>query len=187
MSFPSELQDLLDGGRAAVRGLVRFELGTGTYGFWNGNADLVVSGLTYWPNTLIDVSEPVYGLGTAAAAFTIGLTAKRDFGLTPDKLSGIESEDYKGRPVTIFDAWFNPDTRELLHVEPMAYGYIDTVDHSVEGGEAKIVGNIISGALDNHRDGYRSASHEDQQLVSPGDMFFEHASRVKTEYFDIEL
>lgn len=187
MTFPTRLQEVLDEGRAVIRSLMKIECGTGTYGFWNGNADLVWNSLTYWPSTLISVSEPVYGLGTAASTFTIELVAQRDSGLTPDKLLLIENEDYKGRPVTVYDAYFAPDTRALLHVEPMTYGYADTVDHVTDGGEAKLVGNIISGALDNHRDGYRSASHEDQQLVSPGDKFFEFASRVRTEYFDIKL
>ncbi len=187
MTFPTRLQQVLGEGRAVIRSLLKIETGTGTYGFWNGNANLDWNGLTYWPSTLISVSEPVYGIGTAASTFTVELVAKRDSGLTPDKLLLIENEDYKGRPVTVYDAYFDPDTRALLHVEPMTYGYCDTVDHVTEGGETKLVGNIVDGRLDNHRDGYRSASHEDQQLVSPGDMFFEFASRVRSEYFDIKL
>ena len=91
MTFPTRLQQVLDEWRAVIRSLVKIECGTGTYGFWNGNADLAWSGLTYWPNSLISVSEPVYGVGTAAANFTIELTAKRDFGLEPDKLLLIEA------------------------------------------------------------------------------------------------
>lgn len=188
MTFPTRLQEVLDEGRAVIRSLIKIECGTGTCGFWNGNADLSWSGLTYWPSTLISVSEPVYGVGSAAANFAVELVAKRDFGLEPDKLLLIENEDYKGRPVTVYDAYFDPDDRgALLHVEPMLFGYCDTVDHSTERGEAKLVANIIDGRLDNHRDGYRSASHEDQQLVAPGDKFFEFASRVRSEYFDIKL
>ncbi len=185
MTFPTDLQTLADEGRLGVRSGVRMALGTGIYGFWNGKGDLVHSELTYWANSLITVSDLVYGLGTAAASFTIEMVAKQE--ITPDRLAGIESEDYKGRPLTIYDFYFHPDTGGLLHAEPMAYGYIDTVDHVTEGGESKLVGNILSGAIDNHRDGYRSASHEDQQLVSPGDKFYEHASTVKNEYFDIKL
>lgn len=185
MSFPTDLQDLADEGRLAVRSGVHMALGTGTYGFWNGKGTLPYGGVDYWPNSLITVADLVYGLGTAAASFTIELAAKQD--ITPDKLAGIEGEDYKNRPLTIYDFYFHPDTGALLHAEPMAYGFIDTVDHVTQGGERKLIGNILSGAIDNHRDGYRSASHEDQQLVSPGDKIYEHASKTKHEYFDIEL
>lgn len=187
MSFPTDLQDLLDEGRANIRSLLKSELGTGTYGFWSGKGELEWSSLTYWPNSLISASDLTYAIGTAAATFTVELTAHFESGITPDILASIEDEDYKGYPATAYEAYFHPDTGALLHVEPMAFGYIDTIDHVRGDDEFKLVGNIISGALDNHRDGYRSASHEDQQLVSAGDMFFEHASKTKNEYFDIEL
>lgn len=45
--------------------------------------------------------------------------------------------------------------------------------------------NIRSGAIADQRDGYRTASHEDQQLVSPADRFFQYAGTVRHEYFDI--
>ncbi len=187
MSFPTELQNLLNDGRASLRSFVKLELGEGDQGLWNGNFEIEVSGVTYYPNSVMEISEPVYGLGTAAASFTIELSAKRDFGLTPDKLAQVEDYDYKGRVLVVYDGWFNPDTRELLHLEPMVYGYIDTIDHVKEGVEKKLVVNVISGAIDNHRDGYRQASHEDQQLVLEGDLFFEHADRVQHEEFEIEL
>lgn len=187
MSFPTRLEQLLDEGRIAIRGMVKFEFGTGTYGLWTGNYELAWGGVTFKPNQLMSVEERSLGTGLEAGSFKIEHPAASDFGVTPDILAGIEQEDYKGRPVTIYEAYFDPDTRELLHVEPLDYGYCDTIDHVTEDGQMKLVGNVLSGAIDNHRDGYRSASHEDQQLVAPGDMGFEHASRVKTEYFDIEL
>lgn len=185
MSFPTRLQEVLSEGRAVIRSGVKIACTTGTYGFWNGKGNIVVDGLTYWPNALITISEPVYGLGTAASTFTMELVPKRDSGLTPDKLLLIEDEGYKNAPVTVFDFYFDPDDRSFLHAEPGAYGFLDTVDHSREDGDKKLVGNVRSGAIANHRDGYRTASHQDQQLVSPGDRFFEFASTVKHEYFDI--
>lgn len=187
MSFPTALEDLLEANRIAVRSLIKLEFGGATYGFWNGPDTITVEGQDYLPNTLIAVGEPIWSTGTAAMTFTLTLPARADFGLTPDMLSLIEDEDYKGRPVTVSDAYFHPDTRELLHVEPMLYGYIDTIDHTIADGEAALVANVASGALDNHRDGYRSASSADQQLVSAGDLFFDYASLVKNEHFKIKL
>ena len=185
MSFPTRLQQVITEGRIVVRSGIKVVCTTGTYGFWNGKGDITVAGLVYWPNSLITVSEPVYGLGTAASTFTVELPARRDFGLTPDKLLLIENEGYKDAPLTVYDFYFDPDTREFLHAEPGAYGYVDTIDHVRDGGEVKLVANVRSGAIANHRDGYRTASHEDQQLVSPGDKFFQYAGTVQHEYFDI--
>jgi hypothetical protein len=187
MSFPTRLQTVLSEGRGVIRSGIKIACTTGTYGFWNGKGDITVAGQLYWPNALITVSEPVYGLGTAASTFTAELVAKRDSGLTPDKLLLIENEGYKDAPVTVYDFYFDPDDRSFLHAEPGAYGFIDTIDHSRDNGEKKLIANVRSGAIANHRDGYRTASHEDQQLVSPGDMFFKEASQVKHQTFDIKF
>ncbi|MFP3649152.1 hypothetical protein, partial [Paraburkholderia sp. SIMBA_054] len=74
-----------------------------------------------------------------------------------------------------------------LHVEPLYYGYVDTIDHVRDERSMKLVIHIETSALDNHKDGYRSASHEDQQIVSPGDRFFQYASLVKTEKHEITM
>lgn len=187
MAFPSALEDLLEANTIVVRSGVKFALGTGTYGFWNGPGIITIDSVDYKQNTLIEIDEPVFTTGTAASDFKIQMPESADWGVTPDVLAQIESEDYKGYPVTVYDFYFDPDTRELLHVEPMIYGYIDTVDHVWDENQWKLVGNLVSGAVDNHRDGYRSASHEDQQLISPGDLFLEHAAKTKNEFFDIEL
>lgn len=187
MSYPTRLEELLAEGRTVVRGMVKLEFGGGTYGFWSGNYELLWEGVTYIPNQLGSVEEPVYGTGMEATEFQLVMPEASDFGITPDVLAQIESEDYKGRPVTVYEADFDPDTRALLHVEAIGFGYIDTFDHVSDQGVMKLIGNVISGALDNHRDGYRTASHEDQQLVSPGDLGFKNAGTIKTEYFDIKL
>jgi len=188
MSVPARVTELLEEGRLAIRGAAKFEFGGGTYGVTTNSAAFTYGGVTYVPNQLIQIEAPAAVLGLEASEITITMPSASDFGLTPDKLAAIEDEDYKGRPVTVYDALFDPDDGSLLYLDPIAYAYLDTIDHVRDGdGEMKLVGNAVSGALDNHRDGHRAASHEDQQLVSPGDMFFEHAGRVKTETFDIEL
>lgn len=186
MTIPTDLQNLLAEGRAVVRGLMRFQFGEGTYGLWNGVGDLEHHGVTYRPNSLISVDDLALQMGTAAMPLKIEMPESADFGITPDILAQIDTLDYKGRTVTIYDAFFHPNTRALLHVEPLYVGYIDTIDH-VSDGQMKLVANVETTALDNHRDGYRSASHADQQLVSAGDRFFEHAATVKHETFTITL
>lgn len=185
MSYPSELEALLESGRVAIRGLLRVTLGSGTFGLWNGVGDFEYAGVTYRGNSLITIEDIPTDLGSQAVPLRIELPASADFGITPDMLSEIEQEDYKGRPIVIFDAFFEPDTRNLIHVEPLYSGFIDTIDHVRGNGEFKLVVNVETTALDNHRDGYRSASNADQQLVSAGDRFFEHAGMVRNETFKV--
>jgi hypothetical protein len=185
MAFPTRLQQLLEEGRIVVRSLGEFQFGTGFWYMWNGASEFAWNGNTYIPNQLIAIEEPPYQMGAEALPITITMPTAADYGVTPDKLAQIESVDYKGRTVILSDAYFDPDTRELLHVEPMYRGYIDTIDHVIDGGEMVLKANVETSALENHRDGYRTASHEDQQLISPGDKIFEYASTVKRENFYI--
>lgn len=187
MAFPSRLNTLLDEGRASVRSAARFEFGTGTYGLWTGKGSITYAGLEYWANTIIEIEEATQSVGMSAIPLVIKLPAKS--GLTPDKLLLIEQEDYKNRPMIMFDFYFDPDNMRagLLHAEPRYAGYLDTIDHRNDNGEVYLQANVETLALDNFRDGYRSASHEDQQLVSQGDRILEYASKVKNEYFDIQL
>lgn len=187
MSYPSSLETLLEQGRVSVRGMIKFQFGGGTYGIWNGRGDLIHGGVTYVPNSLIGVEDIAFGMGTEARAVRITMPESADFGVTPDLLASIEAEDYKGRKVTIYDAYIDPDTTDLLHVEALYAGYIDTIDHEIDGGEMRLVAHVQTKAIDNHRDGYRSASNADQQLISAGDLFFEHAAKVGFETFDVTL
>jgi hypothetical protein len=187
MSYPPALEAMIEAGRFAVRGGIKMEFGEGTFGVWNGNDEFVFDDVTYIPNALISVDDIALQAGTAAAPLTITLPESADFGVTPDKLAEIETLDYKGRTVTIYDFYFDPDTRAFVHADPLHSGYVDVIDHRRSNGSSSLVGRIETAALDNHRDGYRSASNADQQLIAPGDLFFEHAARVQFETFDITL
>lgn len=175
--------DLFDSGSVAIRSLVKIILPNGTFGCWNGTGTLNYAGLAYKQNTLISIDEISGSIGTAATPFKLVLPASADFGLTPDVLGTIEDFQYKGALITIYDAFFVPNTRALVHVEPMRTGFIDFIDHSDDGQTYILTVHCEDHNLDNHRDGYRTASHSDQQLVSNGDRFFEHASEQSTETF----
>lgn len=188
MSVPERVIELLDEGRLSIRGAAKFQFGTGTYGVTTNGANIKDDDdVIYVANNLIRIDEPAETMGLDAKEFTISLPWTGESGNSPDTLGLIEAEDYKGRPVTVYDVFFDPDTRELLYFDPIAFGYIDWIDHQFEGGQLTLVAHVVSGALDNHRDGYRAANHEDQQLISEGDMGFEYAGRVRSEHFEIEL
>jgi len=54
-SLSPEVLDLLDEGRVAIRGMIRFDFSR-TYGFWTGNANWLYNGVTYVPGGIINVS-----------------------------------------------------------------------------------------------------------------------------------
>ncbi|TPN79960.1 DUF2163 domain-containing protein [Mesorhizobium sp. B1-1-2] len=184
LSLPDGVAELLDQGNIVVRGLIKFELGGGTYGFIKSLAPLTWSGVTYQPGGIIQVSDLSAGTGTAARQFTITLAASPDDGLTPEVLRTIEAEDYRDRPVTIYDAYFHPDTGALLGVRALRRGYIDTIPHNEDETGYTLTANCETRALDYTRTNGRKRSHRDQQRRSPGDKFLEHAStRGRVEVF----
>lgn len=178
ITLAEDVLELLDEGRTNVRGLIRLDFGTGTYGFVKAMSSLVYNGVTYQPGGIIQVSDLSGGTGLSAQQFTVTLAASPDDGLTPEVLRTIEAEDYRDRPVTILDAHFHPDTGALLTVQPMRRGYVDVIDHEDDPEMGyRLVAQCETRALDYTRMNGRKRSDTDQQRRSPGDRWFEHASR----------
>lgn len=176
MTLPSSVINLLDDGRITIIGLIRFDFGTGTYGFAKSVAPITWGGLTFQPGGMIQVSDLVSGTGTSAQQFTIELAASPDDGLTPEVLQQIELEDYRDRPVTIYDAYLHPDTGVLLHVEPLRRGYIDQLRHEESDEGYKLVAECETRALDYSRSNYRKRNAADQARRAPGDKFYSNAA-----------
>jgi hypothetical protein len=173
ITLPTSVLDLLDEGRVSIRGLIRFDFGTGTYGFAKSIAPITYSSLVYQPGGAITVSDLNDDTGLTASQFTVALSASPDDGLTPEVLQTIEAEDYRDRPVTIYDAYFHPDTNEMLFVQVMKRGYVDTIDHiDTQDVGYTIVANCESRALDYTRINGRKRSDLDQKRRNPGDGFF---------------
>jgi len=165
---------LLDKGTIKVAELMRFDLGSGSYGFWTGNADFEHNGLTYVPGGIISVSAIPGQWGMAAQGLTIELAARPDDGLTPAVLATMDKEVWHQRTVTISEAFFHPETYALLLVEPLYRGFLDTLEY-IDGQETKLVAKCESRALDNARENYRMRSLADQHLIDSSDHFYSHA------------
>lgn len=188
-TYTPELLDLLDEGRVKLAGMIRFDLGEGSYGFIRRSAPYTWGGVTYnpLPGGIIAVSNFPQTTGTSAQGFTIQLSESPDNGLTPDVLLNIENYDYRDRAVTIYDLHMHPDTGAILG-DPIAMmrGYINAISHETdpETGYFMTV-ECESRAIDYSRTNGRVRSHEDQQRRSPGDKFYEHAGtagRVKIKW-----
>lgn len=177
MTLPTSVLDLLDEGRTSVRGLIKFAFGTGTYGFAKSDQPREWNGLIYQPGGIIKVSELTQGVGATARSFTIELSSSPDDGLTPAVLQTIEQEDYRDRPVTIYDAHYHPDTGALLHVEAMQRGYIDELSHEEGDDGYTLVAECYSRALDYTRTNGRKRNMEDQKRRATNDEYFINAAK----------
>lgn len=139
---------------------------------------MVFAGVTYQPFGPLEVSDIGGGTGTAAdGGFTLKLAERPSDGLTPEILTEIEKEDYRDRPVVVYDAHFHPDTGELLQVEPVARGYLDVIEHNADDERGYYLTARCQGRqLDYSRVNGRKRTVADQQRRDPGDRFFEHAA-----------
>lgn len=185
ISFPPDVLALYDEGRIKTMGLIRFEFGTGTYGFCKSDQPFTYGGVTYVPGGAIEVSDLLFGTGLYANNFQVTLAASPDDGLTPSVLQTIENEDYRDRPVFILDADFHPDTGELLNVQTMMRGYVDTIDHDFSATSGYIItAQCETRALDYSRTNARKRNNADQGRRKQGDLIFEHtAKRGREEIF----
>lgn len=185
INLPSSVLTLMDKGELSIVGLVLFQFGTGTYGFAKSDVPITYDGITYQPGGVIQISELQAASGLVAQQFTITLAASPDDGLTPAVLQTIEAEDYRDRPVTVFDVFLHPDTGQILHVQIMKRGYVDVIDHEDNASEGyTLSASCETRALDYTRTNARKRTVSDQNRRSPGDKFHEHAAqRGRQEYF----
>jgi len=178
MALSNEVKALYDAGRISTRQMVRVQLGSGIYGFIARREPLTYAGVIYQPFGLIEVSDIGGGTGTAAdGGFTLTLAESKQFDLTPEILTQIENEDYRDRPVVVYDAHFHPDTMALIQVEPVARGYLDVIEHNADETRGYYLTARCEGRqLDYSRQNGRKRTVADQQRRDPGDRFFEHAA-----------
>lgn len=188
-TYSPELLNLLDEGRVKLAGMIRIDLGEGSYGFIRRSAPYVWGGVTYnpLPGGIIAVSNFPQTTGTAASGFTVRLSESPDSGLTPDVLLQIENYDYRDRPITIYDLHMHPDTGAILG-DPIALmrGYINAIPHETDPETGYFMTlECESRAIDYSRTNGRIRSQADQQRRSPGDLFYEHAGtagRIKIKW-----
>ncbi len=175
--YPDRVLELMDEGREVIVTLMRFEFGTGVYGFIKAEHPTTHDSVEYVPGGAISISDIEQEIGTSAKSFVLELAESPDDGLTPAVLATIENEDYRDRPVYLMDAIFDPETNEQLHVETVARGYVDTIDHErdpVIGAKLRVT--CENRALDYSRKNGRQANKSDQAKRNATDTFFDNIS-----------
>lgn len=163
-------------GQIIKREMVRFDLPSGTIGFWSGVGPLTYSSVDYQGKGALFQIESIGGsLDGSAIPLRIRLAANADLGLDArDLVNGIEAEDYAGAGVVVSRAYFDPSDRSLLSVETLWRGYVDTIKHVSEGGEAYAEATCESRMLDLGRAGYRMRTDADQRQRSATDGSLRH-------------
>jgi hypothetical protein len=172
----SELLSRLRAGRIVKSDIILFDFPSGLYGFHSGQGKFTYNAVDYvGAGSLFAIDAIGGGTDGSAIPLNIRLNADAQNGLTMTVLAQVENEQYRGRPVTIARAYFDAITYELVSVEPIYRGYIDTIDHVESGGddgspgEAYLEAHVESRALDLGRSGWRRRSDADQRQLDPLD------------------
>lgn len=182
-AFDSSALATLDAGRIATRGLLRFDLGSGSYGFWNGLGNIVYQSLTYvGAGRLISIDKIDATLDFSISPIVVRLSSVPESALTPDVLATIYAEDWHQKPAILSRAYFNPDTRALLSVERVSRRVIDRIeDESTVGGAAMLVAYLEPVTFDNPKRGFARFGDADQRLIDASDGFFAFAATAGSE------
>ncbi len=177
-TIDADIQAMLADGRVVKRDAILFDLPEGLFGFWGGGGTFSWNGIDFVGSGEIIRLDPVdFDSAGSPTEISCKLSAIPDSELTPDVIGEIWTYKFAHRPVTLYQIYFNPDTRALVS-DPLPFwrGYIGQVEEIDQpGGEFSLSATFISRALDNRRTGHRRRSNEDQFLLQDGDLFFEHA------------
>lgn len=165
-----------------VRGAVLFDLPSGQWGFWDGTGPLTWNGLTFEANgQLMEIDFGDETTGLESNSFTITLRENTEAGLTPSVLNTIFAEQYHLRPVTVYQAWFNPDTRALAgDLVIFRRGVISTVEKGGGSEGQYIRGTCETQSIKHTRRGWAKASDAEHRNVFADDKFFEYTGIVGT-------
>jgi hypothetical protein len=179
-ALPIGIQDTLDSGEVVLREFVKISLPSGTYGFWTGQGPYPYDGVIYNAGgSHLRVQAPPQVTDGSAQPIVIELSSVPDTALTPAVLVSFLNESYKRAPIVFSRGFFDPDTRMLIGMQWVNTALIDTAK-IVEtiGGEAKLVVNAESIAIDHRRVNRFMRSHQAQLLLDPTDLGYQYVTSV---------
>ena len=162
--------------------MVLFDVGSGLYGFWQGNGPLTWNSITFKGGAqILEFDFGQEAIGTESNSFTITLRSNPDAGLGADVLASFFAETYHLRPVTVYMAWFDPATRAMAgNPVPFRRGLISDVGLYGEAQDRYLRGTCESWSVNNTRRGWAKASDAEHQAIFAGDKFFEFTGIVGT-------
>jgi hypothetical protein len=178
-----DIQALYDAGRLIKSRALAFHLDSGTLGLWTGEGTLSEGGVDY-----LGAGEDMLrgvplnsGLGDIPDALQLTLSVVENGSFDPaNTISGIEQEPYNGRPLLIYDVYFNPDTMARVGGFRRRWtGVIDKVTHRAKGGllTVEVIGEMKT-LFDMSMSPSAVRSDATQRARNPSDGFLRHATGV---------
>lgn len=154
--------------------LLKFEFDSGDLNLWDGVGDLDWSGDTYiGAGNLLGISAVTETEAITANAVTFTLS-----GIQSDIISIALSEDYQGRPVSMWTGMFDADKAIVEDPVLIFSGSMDVMGIT-EGGDTAIVSVVAESQLRAlTRSSSRKWTSADQKVIQPLDKGFDNVSDV---------
>lgn len=177
LAIPSEVEDLVESGRFAVRYLIKFDLGSGLQGIWNDTYPLTSGGVTYAPLGGNMTFDAIPG-STQLDADRLRVVVSN---LAPAVTGIIQNEIWHQRACVLSVAFLD-DAGEVLHVMDRFAGFLDDVEISdADQDFCTLTLNIESNNRELNRSNGRTRGDGDQRNVSATDGFFKHTAAAASD------
>jgi len=163
MSLSQAFLDAVKSPSRSAAVLLTFEFGTGTYGFWTGNGSRFYNGLKYSAGgSIFDISDIVQEGDGSVSELTIGLSTHPGIGV--EVLEDLYNEDWHLRPVTIQLAMLDPRTDQIVAIQNVFRGILDTAPFTESEGQAEIQARCLSKSIELSKGGnlYRNDATQDR-------------------------
>ena len=185
----SATQSQLDTGRISRLDIIIMDFASGLHGFnssvgpwiWEDSPFAGADIRTEGAGSIISISPVNQSSEVSENSWVVTMRMTEDNRIDPDVLSAIEDETYHLRPIYFFQAFFNPDTRELLSVEPLFRGRIDQVGHTENLDSYQLDFRCNDRFRDIRQSNNRVRTDADQRLIDVNDRGLEHVSEVPNQ------
>ena len=180
--WPSAMYDALGERVRRLAWAIKAELDSGDLLYWTGYGDLPFGGDTYiGAGHLIGFSPVTESQDVKASGLVISLSG------VSDSLVALQfTEEYQGRPCTVYQCMFDENMVLLADPQPVFSGRIDTIESDpilredgTTSGKASYAMTVESHAVDLRTARPRYYTSEDQQAFYPGDTFFDRVPQLQ--------
>lgn len=155
---------------------VKVELDSGDILFWNGFGEIVYNSDTYLgAGNFLGVSPITESEDVVANGVTVSLN-----GLNSSVVSAALTEEYQGRPITIFFGALNQADLTLISTPVVLFkGLLDVMQIDDQAETATISVKCESELISLKRPKIRRYTAKDQQLDYPSDLFFDQVPSLQ--------
>ncbi len=169
----------------APRWFVKMEFDSGDTRLWNGIGEITVFGEVYTGVGRLGHIEPIretQGVVASGIAMSLLILPSEDQPDAVDTFLNIAlSEEYQGRPVTIWQGQIDTTDGTLIADPFIRFkGKLDTMQDSEIPGQAIIKVTAENRLIDMERPRRRTYTPEDQKASHPGDTFFDDVAALQS-------